>query len=135
MREGSFRLQLRSALMSGSPHALDSSPAASLPVRSSLRREPLDDPPVIFQGDLVALLQLLLLCLSVHLAHVGHQLLRPQALFHLGQLSLVLLQGVDKRDTHVITYSKKDAIADLRGGNIQKECAAFQERDAPPLGV
>lgn len=89
-------MQFRAALMLGrSAHVLDTSPAAYSPVRSSLRREPLDDPPVIFQGDLVALLQLLLLGLSVHLAHVGHQLLRPQALFHLGQLSLVLLQGVD----------------------------------------
>lgn len=88
----------------GAPYVQGRSSAASPRVRSSLRRQPLKDPPVIFQGDLVALLQLLLLRLSVHLAHVGHQLLWPQALFHLRQLSLVLLQGVDKRDTHIITF-------------------------------
>lgn len=117
----------------GAPYVQGRSSAASPRVRSSLRRQPLKDPPVIFQGDLVALLQLLLLRLSVHLAHVGHQLLWPQALFHLRQLSLVLLQGVDKRDTHTHNHLLwEKAIQQLRGGNIWRECAASQVTGALP---
>lgn len=63
----------------------------SLRVSSGLRCKSLNDPPVVFNDDLVALLQLFMLRLSVHLTHVGHQLLRPEALLHLRQLPLILL--------------------------------------------
>lgn len=120
----------------GAPYVQGRSSAASPRVRSSLRRQPLKDPPVIFQGDLVALLQLLLLRLSVHLAHVGHQLLWPQALFHLRQLSLVLLQGVDKRDTHIITFHTlgKSYTTLERWQYLEGVCSFSSDRSAS-LGV
>lgn len=66
-------------------------PAQSIRVSSGLRREPLDDSPVVFDDSLVALLQLLVLRPRVHLTHVGHQLLRAEALLHLCQLPLIFL--------------------------------------------
>lgn len=63
-------------------------------VSSGLRCKPLNDSPVVFNNNLVALLQLFVLRSSVHLTHVGHQLLRPEALLHLRQLPLILLHRV-----------------------------------------
>lgn len=60
-------------------------------VSSGLRCKPLNDPPVVFNNDLVTLLQLFVLRSSVHLTHVGHQLLWAEALLHLRQLPLILL--------------------------------------------
>lgn len=61
---------------------------------SGLRRESLDDSPVVFDDNLVALLQLFVLCPRVHLTHVGHQLLRAEALLHLRQLPLIFLHRI-----------------------------------------
>lgn len=63
-------------------------------VSSGLRCKPLNDSPVVFNNNLVALLQLFVLRSGVHLTHVGHQLLRAEALLHLRQLPLILLHRV-----------------------------------------
>lgn len=75
-------------------------------VWSGLRCKPLDDSPVIFHDHLIALLQLLVLRLNVHLTHVGHQLLWPQTLLHLCQLPLVLLQSIRTKKRHRWGHSK-----------------------------
>lgn len=71
-----------------------------LRVWSGLRSKPLNDSPVVLHHHLVTLLQLLMLHLCVHLTHVGHQLLRPQAFPHLRQLPLILLQKRNSTNAH-----------------------------------